>query len=187
MNERAPRWAALVLASAFIAAGIVGCSRSGTVTPSAGTTPALNAASADLLPTTAPGLPSFNADKFQQLLGQLQGTPVVVNIWASWCVPCRAEAPILARAAKRYGQTIQFLGVDIQDNIGGATAFQEEFNIPYPSVFDPNGEIRDSLGLLGQPDTIFYGTDQSKVTTVSGQLDPDTFSTNLQDLLATTT
>jgi thiol-disulfide isomerase/thioredoxin len=175
------RCVAIVLAAGVVAAG---CSSSGGVS-AIDSTPALNAAHVALLPTTAPGLPTFDNERFQRLLGQLRGTPVVVNIWASWCGPCRAEASILARAARTFGRGVQFLGVDIQDSIGGATAFEQEFQIPYPSVFDPRGEIRDALGLLGQPDTVFYDANGAMVATVSGQLDRQVLSANIALLLGT--
>jgi cytochrome c biogenesis protein CcmG/thiol:disulfide interchange protein DsbE len=173
---------ALALTTAFIVAG---CSRSGGVGAAPDSTPALNATHVALLPTTAPGLPTFDQEKFQQLLAELRGTPVVVNIWASWCGPCRDEAPILAQAARTYGHRVQFLGVDILDTRGAATAFEQEFHIAYPSVFDPSGQIRNSLGFIGQPDTIFFGTDGSRIATLSGPLDQHLLSTNIGRLLET--
>jgi len=91
---------------------------------------------------------------FRQLLSQLRGKPVVVNIWGSWCGPCRAEAPVLAAAAKTYGDRVQFIGVDVLDHIGLARAFIRQYGWTYPSVFDPTGRIRDSMGLIGQPHTV---------------------------------
>ncbi len=171
---------ALAIAAALITAS---CSSYGGIGPGRGPTPALNAAHVALLPTTAPGLPTFDQEKFQQLLGELRGTPVVVNIWASWCGPCRIEAPILAQAARTYGRSVQFLGVDILDTRGAATAFEREFNIPYPSVFDPSGDIRDAFGFIGQPDTIFFRADGSRAATWSGPLDQQVLSTNIDRLL----
>jgi cytochrome c biogenesis protein CcmG/thiol:disulfide interchange protein DsbE len=177
-----PRWQILVVAAALVGAS---CSSAAGVNESAHPTPALNAANVDLLPTTTPGLPTFDEETFQQLLVELRGTPVVVNIWASWCGPCRDEAPILAQAARAYGRRVQFLGVDILDSMDAATAFTREFQIPYPSVFDPSGHIRDALGFFGQPDTIFYGPDGSEVATVSGALSQHVLSINIGRLLAT--
>ena len=179
-NRSLPRWRELALA---IALTCVSCASSGGPIPASDSTPALNAANVALLPRTTPGLPMFDEVQFQQLLGQLRGVPVIVNIWASWCGPCRDEAPILAQAARTYGQKVQFLGIDILDTIGGAAAFVREFHIPYPSVFDPNGDIRDALGLLGQPDTLFYRVDGSKLATVSGQLDKQVLLANIDRLL----
>jgi cytochrome c biogenesis protein CcmG/thiol:disulfide interchange protein DsbE len=171
---------ALALATVLIAAG---CSRSEGVGAATYSTPALNATNVPLLPTAAPGLPAFDPEKFQQLLAELRGTPVVVNIWASWCGPCRDEAPILAQAARTYGDRVQFLGVDILDTTGAATTFEQEFHIPYPSVFDPSGHIRDSFGFIGQPDTIFFGADGSRTVTLSGPVDEQVLSTNIGRLL----
>lgn len=160
---------------------VAGCTHPGNV--SASPTAALNATRSPLLPTTAPGLPPFDEGRFQQLLGTLRGTPVVVNLWASWCGPCRAETPILARAARTYGRRIQFLGVDVLDSAGAAVAFAREFHIPYPSVSDPSAEIRNAQGLLGLPGTIFYDANGGIVDTVSGPLDPGRLSNGIQRLL----
>lgn len=99
-------------------------------------------------------LPEYDAEEFRALLRGLEGTPVVVNVWASWCGPCRVEGPHLATLAREYEGRVQFLGVDILDNREAARDFILEFDWPYPSVFDPQGEIRDSLGFLGQPVTL---------------------------------
>lgn len=99
-------------------------------------------------------LPEHDPDGFRALLRSLEGTPVVVNVWASWCGPCRVEGPHLASLAREYEGRVQFLGVDILDNREAARDFILELDWPYPSVFDPQGEIRDDLGFLGQPVTL---------------------------------
>jgi thiol-disulfide isomerase/thioredoxin len=130
---------------------------SGHLTPGASPeVPARNAAVAPLLPTDALELPDFDLATYQELLRQMEGTPVLVNIWGSWCGPCRDEAPNLAAAHERYGDRVQFLGVDILDVREGARAFMREFGLAYPSVYDGPGAIRDGLGLLGQPWTLLY-------------------------------
>ena len=85
--------------------------------------PASNATTAPLLPTSVAALPAFDVETYQQLLTQLRGTPVVVNVWASWCGPCKAESPLLHEASRSYGDRVQFLGVDILDSLGGARSF----------------------------------------------------------------
>lgn len=159
------------------------CSGAPSDTPVASGSPAINATQVPLLPRTTPGLPLFDDGKFNALLAQLKGTPVVVNIWASWCGPCRTEAPLLAAAARRYGDQVQFLGVDILDQRQAATSFTNEFHVPYPSVFDPSGAIKTALGFLGQPDTIFFDAAGDKVTTSSGPLTPQALNTGIQRII----
>ena len=100
--------------------------------------------------------PEFTLADYQHALGELRGTPVVVNVWASWCGPCREEAPLLAAAHRTYGDRVRFLGVDVLDESDSARAFMHRYGWSYPSVYDPTGAIRDGLGLLGQPVTLFY-------------------------------
>ena len=114
---------------------------------------------ASLLPKNRLDLPSFDLAKFQALLEELRGAPVVVNIWGSWCPPCRVEAPGLARMAREFEGDVQFVGVDILDVRESARQFILEFDWPYPSVFDEDAEIRDRLGYVGQPVTIVYDRD----------------------------
>lgn len=87
----------------------------------------------------------------------LRGYPAVVNVWASWCGPCRFEFPHFQRAAADYGRRVAFLGVDSQDSDDAASTFLEEAPVPYPSYTDPGKEIGDAVGAtLGLPDTAFY-------------------------------
>ena len=131
---------------------------------------ARNAASAPLLPTHVAELPTFDVDTYRRLLTQMRGTPVVVNVWAAWCGPCQEEAPLLVAASQTYGDRVQFLGVDIVDSLGGARRFIEEHGLSYPSIFDPSGAIRDSLGMIGQPVTVFYDAGGNVAETYPGQL-----------------
>lgn len=142
--------------------------------PAASPTPACPAVEpppgvqAPLLPRTTCELPQFDPARFEELLAQLRGVPVVVNIWASWCGPCIEEAPRLGRLARATAGRVQFLGVDILDRLGPARAFVRRFGWPYPSVFDPRGAIRDSLGLVGQPHTLVLDGQGRRVFTWSG-------------------
>jgi thiol-disulfide isomerase/thioredoxin len=131
---------------------------------------ARNATSAPLLPTHVAELPTFDVDAFEELLTQLRGTPVVVNVWAAWCGPCQAEAPLLADASATYGDRVQFLGIDIVDSLDGARRFIATHGLSYPSIFDPSGAIRDSLSMIGQPVTVFYDADGNVVASYPGQL-----------------
>jgi len=132
--------------------------------------PASNATTALLLPTDTLAFPDLDPGKFDQLLSQLNGTPAVVNFWGSWCTPCREEAPLLAAAAKKHGDRVQFIGVDILDTKGAGRRYVIQFHLPYLSVFDPspNGDVRSRLGYLGQPDTVFHNAQGVKVSDWEG-------------------
>ncbi len=83
-------------------------------------------------------------------LADFAGDIVVVNVWGSWCGPCHAEADALATASKRLAaQGVRFLGINIRDQMANAQAFENEYGIEYPSIFDP-----DSSTLLGMPESM---------------------------------
>jgi cytochrome c biogenesis protein CcmG/thiol:disulfide interchange protein DsbE len=152
--------------------------------PGVTSSPAIVAApDAALLPTTVAELPPIDVDGFHDLLGQLRGTPVVVNIWASWCDPCIREAPLLSRAARAH-RDVQFLGVDHQDGRGGAETFIATHGIPYPSVFDPAGAILTDLEAFAPPTTVFYDADGQEVAKVVGELSKETLAQNLRAIQA---
>ena len=121
-----------------------------------------------LLPSSPTALPEFDPARFRQLLAQLRGKPVVVNVWASWCGPCVVEAPGLARVAREYEGRVQFLGVDVLDQRGAAQAFVRRFGWTYPSVFDPTGAVRNDLGFVGQPVTLVIDSSGKRDFTWSG-------------------
>lgn len=96
-------------------------------------------------------------DAYEKRLAALRGYPVVVNVWASWCGPCRFEFPVFQRVATEYGRRVAFLGVDSQDSGDAARTFLAEAPVPYPSYADPHQQIAESIGAsLGLPDTAFY-------------------------------
>jgi cytochrome c biogenesis protein CcmG/thiol:disulfide interchange protein DsbE len=94
---------------------------------------------------------------FKKRIAALRGYPVVVNVWASWCGPCRFEFPTMQKAASRHGKRVAFLGVNTQDSNDAAETFLGEAPVPYPSYTDPDQEIARSMGAdVGLPDTAFY-------------------------------
>jgi len=86
----------------------------------------------------------------------LRGHPVVVNVWGSWCDPCRAEFPIFQHVAVEHARDVAFLGVDTLDPAGKAKRFLATVPVPYPSYQDLKGTIAHSYGLQVTPGTIFY-------------------------------
>jgi thiol-disulfide isomerase/thioredoxin len=94
---------------------------------------------------------------YKKRLASLRGHPVVVNKWASWCGPCRAEFPDFQRLSVKYGKRVAFLGVDGNDNHGDATAFLRKYPVSYPSYEDPDGRIAQVLdATVAFPTTVFY-------------------------------
>jgi thiol-disulfide isomerase/thioredoxin len=93
---------------------------------------------------------------FERQLAALEGHPVVINKWASWCGPCRAEAPILQRQAVEHGRRVAFLGLDWRDSTSDARDFLDRHPLPFPSFEDPDGKLAAALELPNNiPVTLF--------------------------------
>jgi thiol-disulfide isomerase/thioredoxin len=88
-------------------------------------------------------------------LAQLAGKPIVLNFWASTCTVCRSETPALASVARSVGMSVRFLGVDSVDQHSPAVAFENKYDVPYPSVFDPEGTAAARYDVVGLPVTFF--------------------------------
>jgi cytochrome c biogenesis protein CcmG/thiol:disulfide interchange protein DsbE len=101
----------------------------------------------------------------------LAGQPVVINFWASWCVPCREEAPTLEQNWRKYkDQGVRFLGVNVQDSEDDARAFVEEFGITFPSVPDTDLKLWTKFGVRGLPETFFIDHSWTFVGIGSGRV-----------------
>lgn len=99
----------------------------------------------------------------------LRGAPVVINFWASWCIPCREEAPLLERVWRRYkDEGVVFLGVNIKDAASDAKGFVEDFGITYPQVRDTDQSLTRAFGLRGLPETFFIDHRWAFIGTISG-------------------
>jgi cytochrome c biogenesis protein CcmG, thiol:disulfide interchange protein DsbE len=97
------------------------------------------------------GVPAFEAR-----LAALKGHPVVINKWASWCNPCRAEFPAFQRVATARGKQVAFLGVNGTDSTQPARRFLARYPVPFPSYVDPHEKIAQKLGApKNYPMTVF--------------------------------
>jgi DsbE subfamily thiol:disulfide oxidoreductase len=111
----------------------------------------------------------------------IRGSVLVVNYWASWCTPCRAEQPRLTRVARDYAaQGVTFIGVNVNDDRGAARTYLRDFDVPYPSLFDPRTETAARLGVVGLPTTFivdrggvlgYQRTGEATVASLTAQLE----------------
>ena len=108
----------------------------------------------------------------QVSLRELRGTPLVLNFWASWCDPCRAEAKVLERTWRRHsGDGVLFVGLDAQDAREDARDFIRQFGLTFPHVRDPGNDTQRAWGVTGLPETYFIAADGRVVGHVIGTVD----------------
>jgi len=96
-------------------------------------------------------------DRPEVSLAELRGTPIVLNMWASWCVPCQQEAPTLGRAWRTEARPrgVLFLGLDQQDVISDARNFMRHYHIDYANIRDPENDVPRTYGATGVPEPCY--------------------------------
>ncbi len=117
-----------------------------------------------------------------------RGDVVVINVWGSWCAPCREEAPILAATSAAYAdQGVRFLGVNVRDNPAAAIAFEESYGITYPSIDDSDGQallsLAEHLPAAGVPVTLILDRDGRPAARVLGAVQESTLTALLDTVL----
>jgi cytochrome c biogenesis protein CcmG/thiol:disulfide interchange protein DsbE len=136
-------------------------------------------------PLVARDQPQFQAD-----LDALRGRVVVVNFWASWCVPCREEMPALEQVSRDYaeaGKPVTVIGVDASDVRSEAAKFLDEVGVTYPTVYDQQGlrgGVAASWTVTGLPQTWFVARDGSRAGRIAGRLTVDDLRSRVDELLA---
>ena len=129
--------------------------------------------------------PDLGPEGTEVTLEQFEGQPVVVNFWASWCVPCRTEAPVLEGIWDDYkNQGVVILGVDTQDLTGNARDFIDEVGMTYPSVRDGTDGTERDFEVTGVPETFVVDRDGLIALHFRGPVDdPAQITTALEQVL----
>ncbi len=133
---------------------------------------------AELEPTTPAAVQTLLEDTDQ---------PAVVNVWASWCIPCRSEAPLLDRATSEFADRVRFIGINVRDSQSGAREFIAEFlpDAAMEHLFDRPGDVPPALGGSGAvPLTFFYAPGGELVRLHSGVLDERTLALEIDEILS---
>jgi cytochrome c biogenesis protein CcmG/thiol:disulfide interchange protein DsbE len=132
--------------------------------------------------------PDFKITSFEGetlTLSDLRGQVVVINFWASWCIPCRDETPYLERIWRIYqDKDVIFIGVDIQDTIKEALGFIDEYDVTYFTGPDFGSEIAKAFNLRGLPQTFFIAKNGEINSVIVGELIPPELEEKLDELLA---
>jgi thiol-disulfide isomerase/thioredoxin len=116
-------------------------------------------------------------------LARMRGRPVVINFFASWCAPCKAEGAAFAHAASAYHGRVQFVGVAIDDSRSGALSYTHRYGWNWPIVFDPHDHLVEPFGLLGKPTTFVLDANGRVAWKLQRELSRDELSTALNDVL----
>jgi cytochrome c biogenesis protein CcmG/thiol:disulfide interchange protein DsbE len=124
-------------------------------------------------------LERLNGDGSLQL-SSLRGRVVVVNFWASWCEPCKREAPLFQSAFERYRSRVSFVGVDTTDFSGDARGFLDRYGVKYPNVRDPNGRVLHKYGGLPIPRTYVINRTGRVVGYIFGETRRDRLEREIQ-------
>ncbi|MGI9611255.1 MAG: TlpA family protein disulfide reductase [Acidimicrobiia bacterium] len=117
---------------------------------------------------------------------EASGLPAVVNVWASWCGPCRSEAPLLSAAADEFSDRVTFIGLNVRDSQDGAKGFIAEFleGAPIEHVFDRDGStVADFGGTSGVPLTFFMNSDGTVSKLHFGVIDERTLALEVDELV----
>lgn len=115
-------------------------------------------------------------------LRDLRGRPVVLNFWASWCVPCRKEMPAFQAVYRRTGDDVAFLGINNKDSRDDALDLLRTTGVRYPSGFDPKGQVAQAYGLYGMPTTVFISADGRILATRTGEMTESALSAAITEL-----
>ena len=138
---------------------------------------------------TAPELTGETLDGGTFSLAEHRGEVVVLNVWASWCAPCRAEAPTLESVwTEVQDKGVQFVGLDTRDTVAAATAFVEKYGVTYPNIVDTDGQLQlrfgDSLPPQAIPSTVVIDKEGRVAGRILGRASESSLLGLIEPLLA---
>ncbi|MSQ40542.1 MAG: redoxin domain-containing protein [Dehalococcoidia bacterium] len=140
---------------------------------------------APLQPREAPAFTLNLLDGETRAADNLKGKLVMVDFWASWCPPCRQEAPVLARVYQEYrSRGVEFVGIAVWDDEGQARRYVQRYEIAYPNGLDERGIIAIDYGVTGIPEKYFITPEGQVVRKFIGPMDEDRLRQVLEELLA---
>lgn len=117
-------------------------------------------------------------------LSELRGKVIMLDFWASWCPPCREEAPTLSQVYREFqGQAVEFIGIDIWDRPNDARVYVDLFDVPYPNSIDSQGIVAIDYGVKGIPEKIFIDPDGVISKKFVGPINADNLRATLNALL----
>jgi cytochrome c biogenesis protein CcmG, thiol:disulfide interchange protein DsbE len=136
-----------------------------------------------------PEAPDFTLERLDEegelTLSSLRGKPVLVNFWASWCHPCKEEAPILEEVWQRYRERgLVVVGVDMQDLRSEGREFVSENGLTFPTVFDGPGKLYETYQLVGLPETFVVDREGRLVDAIVGDVTSEEARARLDDAVA---
>ena len=126
--------------------------------------------------------PLLSGESFS--LGGAQGTPVILNFWATWCGPCRAEMPVIQAAAKNYGERIHFVAVNQGEESAVIQPFVDEFGLTFPIALDQDQAVGSDLyNVTGLPTTFFIDGDGTVRRVWMGEMNAITLEEGIAEIL----
>lgn len=190
MNRKSVTIILLLVFVVFVAGSVILYNN---LTQQADTVPTIDGGQADsssneLSKTKAPDITVYDEEGTAVSLSSMEGKPMVLNFWASWCPPCKSEMPHFDSAFKEYGSDVNFFMVDLVDgsretiDIGKAYINQQGYS--FPVYFDTKGEAGSSYGVRSIPTTLFIDKDGYIVTSMQGALDEATLKKRIEQILS---
>lgn len=139
----------------------------------------------DLIDSTLPRSTIISLDGTTMSTTDLLGTPLIINFWFSTCEPCRREKPVLAAAHRTYGDSIRFVGLNMNDTPAVAQQFAKRYGVAYELFTQPSGALIAALGIATAPFTLLIDSDGRIVHQVAGELTASTLNALISETFPT--